>query len=203
MFKSKIILIILLCLAALYALYITIVLDKNQPPTALQNTRALIGGPFSLSDHHGQAVTEQDFRGKYMLIYFGYTYCPDICPTELQIMADALDRLPQETLAKITPLFITVDPARDNVEIMAEYVAAFHPALIGLTGTKEQINGVKKAYRVYGQAEKQLPGADPDAYLLSHTSYVYLMDPDGQYVSHFTSQTEPAEMALKLREVIE
>ncbi len=202
---SRIFLIVLLILAGFFAFFVTYYGSnsaKNTPQTAQQNARALIGGPFSLIDHHGRTVTNDDFRGKYMLIYFGYTYCPDVCPTELQIMSDALDRLPEDILNQITPIFITVDPDRDTVEVMAQYAPAFHENMIGLTGSAEQIKAVKKAYRVYGVKDRQEEGADPDAYLVSHTSYIYLMDRSGEYTTHFKSRTDPEVMAKRLVEII-
>lgn len=201
MAKSKLILILLGVLLAGLAGYYVLPLTKA-PLTAQQNSKALIGGSFSLIDHHGNGVTDQDYRGKYMLIYFGYTYCPDVCPTELQIMADALDLLPKETLAQVVPLFITIDPKRDTVPIMAQYVAAFHPAMIGLTGSAEQIKAVKSAYRVYAAREKPPEGTDADAYLMSHTSYVYLMDRKGDYITHFNPASDAKDMARRLQEII-
>ncbi|MBL4802744.1 MAG: SCO family protein [Emcibacter sp.] len=205
MTRSKILLILLAVLAGIFAFLVFGYLSKpqgNTIPTAQQSNKALIGGPFSLINHHGQTVTEDDFRGKYILIYFGYTFCPDVCPTELQIMSQALDLVPKDVLAQVTPVFITVDPERDTVDIMAQYAPAFHPKMVGLTGSVEQVKAVKKAYRVYAAPEKQEEGADPDAYLVSHTSYTYLMDRSGEYVTHFKSRTDPAAMAKRLEEII-
>lgn len=205
MTKSKIILILLTILAGIFAIfaigYFTET-NKTAIKSAQENNKALIGGPFSLVDHHGKSVTNEDFQGKYMLIYFGYTFCPDICPTELQTMGQALDLIPSAQLADITPVFITVDPLRDTQEILAQYAPAFHPKMVGLTGSEEQVKAVKQAYRVYAAKEKQEEGADPDAYMVSHTSYTYLMDRNGEYVTHFKAQTDPAEMARRLKEII-
>lgn len=199
---SKIILILFTILAVFYAIVISYYSPEITKTTIIstgQNTKALIGGPFSLVDHHGKNVTHEDFQGKYMLVYFGYTFCPDICPMELQIMSDALDHTPAEILDDIIPIFITLDPERDGVEIMAQYVAAFHPNLIGLTGSIEQIKAVIKTYRVYAAKERS---EDPDAYLVSHSSYIYLMDRDGDYITHFRSRTDPKTMAKRLQEII-
>src|SRR5690606_11015171 len=105
---------------------------------------ALVGGPFALTDHTGERVTDQDFRGRYMLVYFGYTWCPDVCPTELQVISSALDELGDKA-AQIRPIFITVDPERDTVAQMADYVANFHPSFVGLTGSSEEVAAVAKA----------------------------------------------------------
>ena len=101
--------------------------------------QSLIGGPFTLTDQHGKQVTEQQFAGRFMLIYFGYTFCPDVCPTALTVMSAALDRLPKEQAEQVVPIFITVDPSRDTPEVMAEYVQAFHPKLVGLTGSEAEV----------------------------------------------------------------
>lgn len=141
-----------------------------------------IGGPFSLVDHHGRAVTDENFRGRFLLMFFGYTSCPDICPTELQTMADAIDAMGRAG-RKVVPLFVTVDPERDTVEVLKDYLPNFHPRLVGLTGTKEQVARVAKAYRVF-YARTTAPGgkqegADAD-YLMSHSSFIYLVGPDGR-----------------------
>ncbi len=155
---------------------------------------ALIGGPFALTDHTGKQVTEKDFHGKFSLIYFGYTYCPDVCPGELQLVVAALDQLGDKA-EQIQPVFITVDPERDTVEQMAVYVPQFHDRLIGLTGSVEQVAAAAKAYRVYYAKVD-----DPDAteYLMDHSSILYLMGPDGTYVGHFTYGTKPDVLAEKL-----
>ena len=155
---------------------------------------------FALTDHTGKAVTDQDFRGKYMLVYFGYTFCPDVCPTSLGIVSNALDLLNDEQLAKLTPVFITVDPERDTVEVMADYVRHFHDDMVGLTGTPEQVKAAAKAYRAYFAKTN---ADDPDGYyLMDHSSFTYLIGPDGRYVTHFNHGTEPEKMAARLAELL-
>ena len=169
-------------------------------PTSSQGT-ALVGGPFELVDQNGQASTAADFRGRYMLIYFGYTYCPDICPTSLLAMTQGLDLLAEtdpETAAKVAPIFITVDPERDTVETMAAYASSFHEDLVALTGTAEQTAGAAKAYRVY-YARHEDGGGD---YLMDHTSLIYLMGPDGAYLSHFGHTAQADEIAAGLRQYL-
>ena len=162
---------------------------------------ASIGGPFSLIDDEGQTKTDKDFRGRYMLIYFGYTYCPDVCPTALQSMTQAMDQLPPESQAKITPIFITIDPERDTAKQLKAYVENFHPRLVGLTGTPEQIAQTARLYRVYfGRAKDERE--ESTEYLMDHSSIIFLMDPDGQYVTHFTHATTPEKMAEKLATVV-
>ena len=155
---------------------------------------------FTLTDHTGKPVTDEDFRGKYMLVYFGYTFCPDVCPTSLAIVGDALDMLSEEELAKLTPVFITVDPERDTVEVMASYVVNFHDQLVGLTGTPEQVKAAAKGYRAY---YAKTNADDPDGnYLMDHSSFTYLMGPDGRYVTHFNHGTAPEKMAARLAEIL-
>ena len=139
-------------------------------------------------------MTDETYHGRYMLIYFGYTFCPDVCPATLQIVASALDSLGDEADV-IQPVFITVDPERDTVEQMATYVDYFGDNMIGLTGTAEQIDAVARAYRVYyARAE------DPSSteYLMDHTSILYLMGPDGKFVKHFSYGTDPTELATQI-----
>jgi cytochrome oxidase Cu insertion factor (SCO1/SenC/PrrC family) len=162
---------------------------------------ASIGGPFSLTDNKGQTKTDRDFRGRYMLIYFGYTYCPDVCPTALQSMTQAMDRLAPETQAKITPIFITIDPERDTAKQLDAYVENFHPRMVGLTGTPEQIAQTARLYRVYfGRAKDS--GQESTEYLMDHSSIIFLMNPEGDYVTHFTHATTPEKMAERLATVV-
>ena len=153
---------------------------------------ALVGGPFTLTDQHGAAVTDQDFAGRYMLIYFGYTYCPDVCPLSLSNMAQAVDLLPADKAEQVVPIMITVDPERDTVGQLAEYAPLFHPRLVALTGTPEQIKQAAKAYRVY---YSKAGNGDSDAYLMDHSTFIYLMGPDGKYLRHFSHTATPEEIA--------
>src|SRR6185437_773362 len=130
-----------------------------------------IGGPFTLVDQSGKRVTQADFRGRWMLVYFGYTFCPDVCPTELQTIAGALDKLGPDA-ASIAPLFITIDPARDTPAILADYVKLFDNRLIGLTGSAKEIDDVAREYRVYYAKVTQNSGG---SYLMDHSSFAYLM----------------------------
>jgi cytochrome oxidase Cu insertion factor (SCO1/SenC/PrrC family) len=154
---------------------------------------ATIGGPFTLVDQNGVTRRPDDFHGKLMLIYFGYTYCPDVCPTELQTMSDALDRLGAKGDA-VQPIFITVDPARDTPEQLKSYAENFHPRLLALTGSAEQIAQVARAYKVFYQPVKQGDGE----YLMDHSSIVYLMDRDGRYAAHFGGNLSAEQMAAAI-----
>jgi cytochrome oxidase Cu insertion factor (SCO1/SenC/PrrC family) len=156
---------------------------------------ASIGGPFALTDQTGRAVTETDFRGKLMLLYFGYVFCPDACPTALQNMADAVDQLgvPGED---VVPVFITVDPARDTVEVLKDYAEAFSPKIRALTGTPEQVAAAAKAYRVYF---KKAAETAPGEYLMDHSSIVFLIGRDGRYLTHFTHFAPPEQMVAEIK----
>lgn len=154
-----------------------------------------IGGPFSLTDHTGAAVTDATYRGRMMLVFFGFTHCPDICPTELQVMAEVLDRLGEDA-ARVAPLFISVDPERDTPEALARYVDLFDPRIIGLTGTPEQIAAVARAYRVY-YAKVHPP--DATEYTMDHSSFVYLMDAEGRFAGLFRHGAPAAEIAAAIR----
>lgn len=137
-----------------------------------------IGGPFSLSNHMGEPVTEKTYAGQYKLIYFGFTYCPAICPTELQKISrvtKALEKNNPDIAEKFQPLFITVDPERDTVAVMKDYVSLFHPKLVGLTGTRPQTDFVTKAYRIFA---RKVEDPEQNDYTMDHSSYLYLMGPN-------------------------
>ncbi len=159
-----------------------------------------IGGPFELVNHWGDKVTSADYSDGYMLLSFGYTYCPDVCPTTLSTISTALDILGGDA-SKITPLFVTVDPERDTPQYLQEYLQHFHPAIVGLTGDPNQIKKVTKAYGVY-YAKVQEDGADPDDYLMDHTSLVFLMDKEGRYKAHFSHGGDAETMAARLKEML-
>ena len=155
---------------------------------------AKIGGPFQLVDtRSGKTVTEQDFKGKWLLVYFGYTHCPDACPTALNDLSLALDKLGDKRQA-MAPVFITIDPDRDTADVMKDYVASFAPDIAGLTGTSEQIGAAEKAYRVYAAKHPTKDGG----YDMDHSSIIYVMDPSGRFVTNFTHETDPDQMAAKL-----
>lgn len=155
-----------------------------------------IGGPFTLTDQTGKTVTDHTYDGSFRLIYFGYTFCPDACPTELQVMAQALETMGPDG-AKVQPIFVTIDPARDTQAQMAKYVPLFDKRLAGLTGTAEQIAAIAKAYKVY-YSKAPATGADPNAYGMNHSSFVYLMDPKGKFLTVFSSDTDADAMAAEI-----
>lgn len=156
---------------------------------------SLVGGPFSLEDGNGRQVTDSTFRGKYMLVYFGYTFCPDVCPTTLNEVAEALDKL-GATADRLQPIFITVDPKRDTPAVVKQYAAAFTPRLIGLTGTNEQVAKVAQEYRVYYAEHRTGPG--PSDYTMDHSSVLYLMGPDGRFIAPIRADADAAHIAADL-----
>jgi cytochrome oxidase Cu insertion factor (SCO1/SenC/PrrC family) len=158
---------------------------------------ALVGGPFTLVDQRGQEVTEADFQGRFMLVYFGYTFCPDVCPMSLSTMVQALDLLDPGEARQVVPVMITVDPERDTVAQLAEYAPLFGPELVALTGSPEQVDAAAKAYRVYYD---KVEADDAGAYLMDHSAFIYLMGPDGRYRRHFAASASAEELAQGLRE---
>ena len=171
--------------------------DRKQMSSGAEGTgEAAIHSDFSLTDHQGNRVTEASFPGRWQLVFFGFTHCPDVCPTTLAYMADALDRMGPEA-DRVAPLFITIDPVRDTPDVMAEYVGAFHPALIGLTGSEKDVAAAAEAFRVY--SEKLDDDTAPDGYLMAHSGHIYLMAPDGRYQTVFREGDQSAEdMAIRV-----
>ena len=183
----------LITLAALLSL-MACQAPSDQPPLA----GARIGGPFTLTSQTGARVSDTQFAGKYRLIYFGYSYCPDVCPVDLQKLMQGLKLLEKQDpakAAKIQPIFITVDPARDTPEVLAQYVAAFHPRLLGLTGTEEEIAAVAKEYAIY---YRKVDGASKDAYLVDHSRQATLFGPEGKPIVLIAQEGTPQEIAAEL-----
>lgn len=163
------------------------------PQNTVKNShtgKALIGGAFEALDHNGNPYTDQDMLGHYSIVYFGFTHCPDICPTGLLKIANALDAMGSDG-EQIVPYFVSVDPERDTPEILAQYITHFHPRLIGITGTIEQVDTIAKAYKVYYQRQESDSAL---GYLVDHSGFMYLMDPDGEYVAHFSHSASEKEI---------
>ena len=162
----------------------------------------IFGGPFTLIDHEGRARNDKNFLGRFLLVAFGFTRCPDVCPTGLTAMADALDALGEQA-QHVQPLFISVDPARDTPEALASYVGHFHSALVGLTGTEAQVRGAARAYRVHRRKLYLPDSTGPDDYTVDHSSITYLMGPDGAFVTLFPHGTDPSFMAAAIAKHLE
>lgn len=175
--------------------------DEAKQLAALEDTtitKDVIGGRFMLQDHHGQLITEEQMHGSYQLIYFGYTFCPDICPTALHVITEALKIL-GEKAEQLQPYFVTIDPERDTIAVMNKYVSYFNPRFIGITGRKEMIARMAKQYGV--RYEKVIEDApSPDMYLMDHSASVYLMDPDGNFIAKFADGISPETLAAKIEE---
>jgi len=186
-------LVVMIGLAAIYAL-----LTDHVPVAALiaATPSNAPGGPFALVDGSGATITDKTFRGKWELVFFGYTYCPDLCPTTLSTIADALNEL-GPLAAQVQPLFITVDPQRDTPEIVGAYVKNFDPRIVGLTGSAEAIAAVAAEYKVYYAVHKT--GDGPGDYLMDHSGFVYLMNPEGNFARVLSGETSGKAMADKLR----
>jgi len=194
------------------AIYLTILvwavmaMPQWQAGAAAQETDAAAENraPFSLIDQNGRAVTDRDFAGSFMLIFFGYTYCPDICPTDLTVMSEAVDLL-GEAGDVVQPIFITIDPTRDTAEVMAAYVKHFHPRLVGLTGTSEQISAIGARYGVQAQRYQAEAASEPadDEYYLDHTGAMYLLGPNGEGLTYFQHGMPAADIAATIQQFID
>lgn len=156
-----------------------------------------LGGPFALIDQNGRPKTDRDFHGRWTLLYFGYTYCPDVCPTTLAMIEKALAKMGPPAQA-VTPVFVSVDPERDTPSVLKAYLKSFGPQFVGLTGSPAQVAQVAKAYRVY-YAKQTLPGG---TYAVEHSSVIYLLDPKGRLVKVYDDQTQSADLAKDLNAVI-
>ena len=156
--------------------------------------RGPIGGPFALTDQHGRRRSDAEFAGRLVLLYFGYTYCPDICPTDLLAMSQAVDQLGPDGSA-VQPIFVTVDPERDTPAQLALYADSFHPRLLALTGTMAEIGAVARAYKAYF-AKAPLAGGKAEDYLVDHTGFIYLVGRDGRYIGYFPPGT-PADRLVE------
>jgi protein SCO1/2 len=192
--RTFLIVISALCLAALIA-YVQVHIETSKPQDVVAED---FGGPFTLTDHTGKTVTEKDFEGRYRLIYFGFTFCPAICPTELAKMTKALKAI-GPTADDITPLFITVDPERDTADVLGKYIKMFDKRLIGLTGTPEQIKKSAKEYKIY-YAKVQDPGMTE--YTMDHSSFIYFIDPDNNLRAVFRAEDTAEIMAAKINETM-
>ncbi len=192
--RTTLIAVFALVLLALVGAWLTVALVTSWTPEPSSAPAAQIGGPFTLIDTSGKTVTDQAYRGKWMLVYFGYTHCPDECPTALNNIGVALAKLGPEANA-IQPLFITVDPKRDTSQVMADYLKSFDSRIVGLTGTQAQTDAAAKAYRVYVAPEK----GEGDGYLVDHSAFFYLVNPQGKFVNVIAGDLPGDQIADKLR----
>ncbi len=169
--------------------------DVTQIETQMITPAIEIGGPFKLTSHKGEPVNSEDYKGKLVLLYFGYTYCPDFCPTELQQISEAL-RLMGNKASEIQPFFISVDPERDTQEVLDRYMSMFHPSFLALTGQKTDLDDVAKSFRVFSARVEEDDASD---YLIDHSTFVYLVGRDGKLITMFRYGTPAMQMAQALK----
>jgi protein SCO1/2 len=178
--------------------------DDTTPVTAAESMDAVmwgkgtIGGPFTLIDHTGTPRTDADFRGKLLLVYFGFTHCPDICPTDLMSIGGALKALGSQA-DQVRGLFVSLDPQRDTPSLLAAYVDSFHEKMVGLTGDESAIRRAARAYKVYF---KKIPGRGADDYGYDHSAYIYLMDREGKFIGVFPPATPPERIVHVLKPLV-
>jgi len=170
--------------------------DAARLMNELMSGKYPVGGPFALDDPDGKRVALADFRGKLVMLYFGYATCPDVCPTDLAMIGQALREL-GPAADEVQPLFVTLDPERDTPAVLREYASAFHPRFVALTGTEAEIRRVATDYKVFFE-KVQMPGAK--SYAIDHTAYTFLLDREGKFVILFPPGTEAGRMAEMLRE---
>ena len=161
---------------------------------------APVGGSFSLTDHHGRAVTDRTFIGRPALLYFGFTHCRVVCPRALTRLTIALDRA-NAAPDDLQPLFISIDPERDTPAVMKTYLDAHYPRFLGLTGPKTDIDAIRGAYKIF--AQRRDDPDDPDGYAIAHTAFSYLIDADGHYAAHFSDTIDEQQIAATLRDMID
>lgn len=178
-----------------FGIAVAMALALSQPLVRAANSPVTIGGPFTLTSPDGATVTDQTYRGKWLLVYFGYTFCPNTCPTTLFEIAAALQKLGPDA-AKVQPIFITVDPERDTRDVMAQYTQSFDPRIVGLTGSPAQIAAVAHEYGAYYVAHKS--GESANDYLIDHSTYVYVMNQQGKFVQAFEANTSADRIAHDL-----
>lgn len=189
----NVLLVVSLLLAAASGWLLWRMAESTRPPAG-QDIPSVVGGPFALVDQDGRARTDRDFRGRWVLLYFGYTYCPDVCPTTLAAMAEVIEKLGTDA-ARVTPVFVTVDPARDRPAVLKSYLASIGPGFVGLTGTPSAVAGIARAYRVY-YAKHPLPGG---GYSVDHSSVIYLVDPAGKFVKFYDADSKADAIADDLK----
>ena len=164
---------------------------------------ASMGGPFTLTDQNGRRVSDRDFAGKYRLVYFGYTFCPDVCPIDMQVIGAGLRRFEAEDADRanrVQPIFISVDPARDTPARMRAFLADYHPSFVGLTGTQAQVDSAKANFRVF--ATRKPDAEAPGGYVVPHTAITYLLDREGRYLAHFGDTVDPVAMVRRLTSIV-
>jgi protein SCO1/2 len=191
---TRLLLILGAFLAGLVLCFAVVLIVTGRGASPLANTSAAVGGPFQLTDQNGKPISDRDLRGHPSLVFFGFTHCPEVCPTTLFGISEILNKLGPDA-AKVNAVFITVDPERDTPATLKDYLASFNPRLVGVGGDADALAAVAKAYRVY---YKKIPLKDGD-YTMDHTAIVYLMDKNAQFVAPFSLKRRPEDAASDLR----
>jgi protein SCO1/2 len=191
---TRLLLILGAFLAGLVLCFAVVLIVTGRGTSPLANTSAAIGGPFQLTDQNGKPISDRDLKGHPSLVFFGFTHCPEVCPTTLFDISEILNKLGPDA-AKVNAVFITVDPERDTPATLKDYLASFNPRLLGIGGDPDKLAAVAKEYRVY---YKKIPLKDGD-YTMDHTAIVYLMDKNGQFVAPFSLKRRPEDAATDLR----
>jgi protein SCO1/2 len=173
--------------------------DAARLMNELMSGKGPVGGPFTLTDQDGRSRSLEDFRGRLVLLYFGFTYCPDVCPTDLMSVGNLIRSLGREG-DQLQPVFVTLDPARDKPEVLRAYVASFHPRFVALTGTEDEIRRIATSYKVFFEKVRP-PGVN--TYLIDHSAYVFLLDREGRFITLFPPGTPQERMAVMVREQLE
>jgi protein SCO1/2 len=179
----------------LFALFLAGCSSPSAPPPL---EGATMGGPFTLTDQNGRRVSDRDFAGKYRLVYFGYTFCPDVCPVDMQVIGAGLRRFEAQDAARaarVQPIFISVDPARDTPPVLRQFVATFHPRMIGLTGSEAEIGQVAREYRIFYERGEASPGG---GYMVNHTRMAVLYGPEGRPIAMIPHDQGPEGVATEL-----
>ena len=195
-FSRSLLALMAVIVVAMIVIGVRLVIWSGQTSEGAKSAIPAIGGPFQLTDQNGKAVSDRDYRNRYMLIFFGYTFCPDVCPTTLSTVTSAMEKLGPSYAKKVVPIFVTIDPERDTVAVMKDYVSAFSPDIVGLTGTPDEIAKVAKEFKVYAAKVK---GDRPEHYTVDHSAILYLMGPDGKFVAHFTHGISVDDLAAGLK----
>lgn len=190
-------------LVAVAALIMTFVIYQNSTPqekTSQEVRQSAIDPVFTLVNHNGETVNEEAYRDKWLLVFFGFTHCPDICPTTLSEISQVMENLGPDA-DKVQPLFVTVDPERDTPEVMKEYVSKFHPSIIGLTGDEAQIRDAADNFRIFYNRRENKDA--PDGYFMNHSSILYFIDPEGRFVEPFRYEEKPGTISKEIRQYME
>ena len=201
--KGILLLIIFAFILFVVSFYSLMILDPGVKPGPKKDTEVSevpIGGSFNLIDHDGNTITDKSLVGKYSIVYFGFSHCPDICPVALRKISKSLSSLSEKNLDKIQAYFVSLDPDRDTKELLKAFIRGYHSKIKALTGDKRSVGKAADSYKVYHVKNEQ---SDPNNYLIDHSSLIYLMGPNGKYVKHFSVDISPNELTDELKKTLD